>query len=217
MKRMRNYRAVLFDMDGTLIDSFDGIVELFLESLSALGVTSATEQSVREVIGFPLADCFARFVAAEHVDRAVAYYRARYEVRMHDISPPFPGAVELLDALRAAGIGTGIVSNKRAAAVRAIIGGKGWPLSIIVAEGDGFASKPAPDMLHHACDRLSLSREHVLYVGDSHLDAEAARAAGIDFAGVLTGELKSFHQFPHVGAFESLTHLHHALLGPQTA
>lgn len=217
MNGMRNYRAVLFDMDGTLIDSFDGIVELFQESLVSLGVTSATEQAVREVIGFPLAECFSRFVPEAQVDAAVTYYRARYEVRMHDISPPFPGAVELLDALRAAGIGTGIVSNKRAAAVRAIIGGKGWPLSVIVAEGDGFASKPAPDMLHHAAGQLSLSREHVLYVGDSHLDAEAARAAGIDFAGVLTGELKSFHEFPHVGAFATLTDLHHALLGPQAA
>lgn len=216
MNGMRNYRAVLFDMDGTLIDSFDGIVELFQESLVALGA-SATEQAVREVIGFPLAECFSRFVPDEQVESAVTYYRARYEVRMHDISPPFPGAVELLGALRAAGIGTGIVSNKRGAAVRAIIGGKGWPLSIIVAEGDGFASKPSPDMLLHAVERLALTREHVLYVGDSHLDAEAARAAGIDFAGVLTGELKSFHEFPHVGAFASLTHLHHALLGSQTA
>lgn len=213
---MKRYRAVLFDLDGTLIDSFDGIVDIFQETLTALG-TSATEQAVREVIGMPLADCFARFVAGNEVDRAVIRYRARYEVRMHDISPPFPGTVELLGALRAAGLGTGIVSNKRATAVRAILERKGWPLSVIVGEGDGFASKPAPDMLHHACDRLSLTREQVLYVGDSALDAAAARAAGIDFAGVLTGELKSFSEFPHVGVFATLGDLHHALLGSQTA
>lgn len=214
---MKAYQAVLFDLDGTLIDSFEGIVTLFQETLDGLGHPGVTAQAVREVIGFPLAECFARFVAPPQVDLAVTRYRAEYEQRMHEISPPFAGAVELLESLRDAGIHTGVVSNKRSAAVRSILSRKGWPLSVIVAEGDGHASKPAPDMLVAAAGKLGLARADVLYVGDSALDAAAAKAAEIDFAGVLTGELRSFADFAHVGAYPSLAELQHALLGPEAA
>jgi phosphoglycolate phosphatase len=197
------YKAVFFDLDGTLIDSFDGIVTLFLESLDALGVNDCTPAQIRALIGIPLDQCFARFVSGDAVDQAVAFYRARYEVRMHDISPPFPGVAAMLAALREAGVVTGVISNKRAAAVRSILGRKGWPIDIIVGEGEGVASKPAPDMLWHAARAVEIAHHEALYVGDSRLDAQAAAAAAFDFAGVTTGEMRAadFAAYPNVGVF----------------
>lgn len=210
---MKEYRAVFFDLDGTLIDSFAGIVMLFQEALAAHARSDVTEHQVREIIGLPLADCFAHFLPGPHVDSAVKHYRDRYTMLMHDISPGFPGAPELLAALAGAGHVTGVISNKRAQAVRAILERKGWPLHIIVGEGDGPASKPAPDMLVHAAGKAGVAHEEVLYVGDSSLDARAAEAAKIDFAGLTTGELtvEQFRAFPHVGVFASLTELRRAL------
>jgi phosphoglycolate phosphatase len=210
---VKQYRAVFFDLDGTLIDSFDGIVRLFLEALAAHERPDVTGQQVREIIGAPLADCFANFLPGHQVDAAVKHYRAQYEVLMHDISPGFPGAPELLAALSAAGRSTGVISNKRAQAVRAILAHKGWPLHIIVGEGDGPASKPAPDMLFHAAEKAGVGRGEVLYVGDSSLDARAAQAAQMDFVGLTTGELtvEQFRAFPHVGVYASLDELRRAL------
>ena len=211
---MKQYQAVFFDLDGTLIDSFEGIVRLFQETLVAHARPDVTERAVREIIGLPLADCFAKFLAAAPaIDSAVKHYRAQYEVLMHDISPGFPGADELLAALARAGLKTGVVSNKRAQAVRAILQRKGWPLHIVVGEGDGPASKPAPDMLFHAADQAGVAHADVLYVGDSSLDARAAQAARFDFAGLTTGELtrEEFRAFPHVGVYTSLAELRTAL------
>ncbi len=213
MHVLPSYRAVLFDLDGTLIDSFDGIVELFQSSLQQLGYMDVPEHDVRRIIGVPLADCFAKFMSADQVDAAVALYREQYVVRMHDISPPFPGAVALLAGLSAQGILTGVVSNKRGSAVRSILERKGWEFNVIVGEGDGIPAKPAPDMLHHAVERLGLTKVDCLYVGDGPLDAGAAAAAGIAFAGVTSGELTvtDFARWSNVGVFHTLPELAAAL------
>lgn len=213
VKYLPEYRAVLFDLDGTLLNSFDGIVELFQASLQQLGCMDIPEQAVRRIIGLPLADCFAKFMSADQVDAAVALYREQYVLRMHDISPPFPGAEALLTGLTAQGIQTGVVSNKRGSAVRSILERKGWRLDVIVGEGDGIPAKPEPDMLFSAIETLGVSKADVLYVGDGPLDAGAAAAAGMAFAGVTTGELSvaDFAQWPHVGVFHSLPDLATAL------
>ena len=209
------HEAVLFDLDGTLIDSFDGIVGLFLESMEGLGMGGVSEAAVRDIIGLPLDACFARFLPQDRVDHAVQFYRTRYVDRMHDISPSFPGAEGLLSELKAAGIQLGIVSNKRAGPLREIVGRKGWPVDIVLGEGEGIPAKPAPDLLWAACDRLGVDRRHVLFVGDSHLDAVAAEAAGLSFAALTTGEMAEadFSRWAKVGVFPSLMELREFLLG----
>ncbi len=192
-------KAVLFDLDGTLIDSLPGISALFRKVLDDLGRPDVSDEEVRALIGIPLADCFARYLPAERVEEAVLGYRAIYERTMHDISPPFPESARLLDGLHARGIRTGVVSNKRAQAVRELLERKGWPLDVIVGEGEGIAPKPAPDMLLHALERIDVRPEEALYVGDSELDALAAAAAGMPFIALTTGHTPAA-AFGRVGA-----------------
>lgn len=201
-------RAILFDLDGTLIDSFDGILDLFLAVLADMNRGDVGDEAVRPLIGRPLDDCFACFLSGEDVSRAADEYRTRYAACMLDISPPFPGTEALLRQLRAEGVKVGVVSNKRASAVRGIVEGHGWDVDIVYGEGEGVRPKPSPDLILAALDALDLRPEQALYVGDSTLDGAAARAAGTPFVALTTGAhdarelaVDACGSFPSVAAF----------------
>ncbi len=209
---MEKPRALLFDLDGTLIDSFDGIVQIFLEVLGEMGVTGASADDVRPMIGIPLEDCYAAFVPRARVGEAVERYRANYVGRMHDISPAYAGARELLEALRSVGVRTGVVSNKRGAAVREILARKGWTLDVILGEGEGIRAKPEPDLILAACERVGVKPDEAMYVGDSIFDARAALAAGVPFAGLTTGAHAADELDERAtGLFSTLAHFSRAL------
>jgi len=126
----------------------------------------------------------------------VALERQRRETTL------FPGAVELLKGLKESGIRAGIVSSKRGDTIEIIMDRYGVLdcLDLVIGSHDVKNHKPHPEGLLWAVQRLELEKEDILFCGDTVIDAETAKNAGIDFAAVLNGttEADAFAAWPHV-------------------
>jgi len=180
--------AVLFDLDGTLIDSHDLIIASFRHACRMVldRDMSADEAQVRW--GQPLATRFAA-VAPEHVGALVDAYTAHYDAHEPTLASVFPGVPEMLDALAQRGQKLAVVTAKRrraAAQALRVLGLEPWFAAALGAE-DAPAPKPAPDPVYEALRRLGVARDAALMVGDGEFDVRAAKAAGVRSAAALWG------------------------------
>jgi phosphoglycolate phosphatase len=182
-------RAVVFDLDGTLVDSaaaINGVAGRFLRELGAEPLDLAeTKRFVGRGVPRFLEQAFAaRGIGMEDFDRHVARFHQLYEAAPGEENVPYPGAEEMLDALAGAGVALGLCTNKPAAPTRNVLEALGWAgrFGAVVA-GDTLAvKKPDPAPLRHAIAALGADPAAVLYVGDSEVDAETAVNAGLPFA-----------------------------------
>lgn len=179
-ERIARTKCVLFDLDGTLIDT----VELILTSMrhtteTVLGEALPDDVLMRDV-GIPLATQLEAF-SAERVDELITVYR-EHNWRVHDdLVKEYPGVTETLVSLRDRGLAMGVVTSKMGVSARrglALFGLDEY-LPVIVACDDVDKHKPLPDPLLHAAAMLGMSADECAYVGDSPYDMAAARAAGM--------------------------------------
>lgn len=178
--------GIVFDLDGTLVDSFADIIAAFRRSFDTIGVGAPSVAEVRPLIGLDLRDMYIRFVEAAHIDTLIAGYRADYAERCVDTTQPFPGVVDLLRDLGASGVSRAVATTKTTWMARTVTAKVGLdPLLEHVQGTDGFAHKPAPDVVLHAV--RALDRPVTWMVGDSWLDIEAGRAAGLRTCAVTWG------------------------------
>lgn len=181
-------RAVLFDLDGTLIDSHRLIVASFRHAcLSILG-RETTDADAQVRWGQPLPVRFAA-VAPDRIPALVDAYAAYYTAHERALAAVFPGVPEMLDALTRAGRILGVVTSKRSrAAVQAVevLGLAPW-ISTTVGADDVPAPKPAADPVREALRRLGMETASALMVGDGVFDVQAARAAEVRAAAALWG------------------------------
>lgn len=182
--------AVLFDLDGTLIDTYDLILVTFRHATrEVLGRTIPDEELMAKV-GQPLATQMWDFTDDASVQQElVAAYR-EYNARVHgDLIKLFPGTVDMLERLKDAGVPLGVVTSKRH--VSAVQGLASFNLEhyfdFLIGSDDWPEHKPHPGPVAHGCDRLGLAHEQVLYVGDSPFDIQSGNAAGCATAAVLWG------------------------------
>ncbi len=175
------FPVVLFDLDGTLIDSGPIILASMRHaSLSVLGV-EADEELVRSAIGGPGLVAQMRELAPDRVDELVDAYRAHNEP-LHDGLEAFDGILELLPLLRAEGRRLGIVTAKRRATVAlafARLPQLEEVTDVLVGADDTERHKPEPDPLLRALELLGAEAGDAAYVGDSPFDIRAAKAAGV--------------------------------------
>jgi HAD superfamily hydrolase (TIGR01509 family) len=178
--------AVLFDLDGVLIDSYRVWYELLNAAAAELGYPSISPGLFRECWGQGSRLDRERFFPRHTLEEVERYYQDHFLEHV-DALEVAPGVPELFEALRARSLGSGVVTNTpRALAARLVRRARASP--DVVVGGDEVAKpKPAPDMIWLACERLGVSPARVLVVGDSRHDREAARAAGARFAGLRTG------------------------------
>jgi 2-phosphoglycolate phosphatase len=190
-------RAVLFDLDGTLIDSFQGIHEALTHAMSTLGFEPLPFDVVRRMVGHGLEALLSRAfqvdLQSEIVARALPIYRASYADIAVSSARPFAYAGTLLAALHARGVKLGIASNKPSYFSKQIIKGLGWDAFFASVMGPDLVSAPKPDpaMLRALCGELGVSVKDTLYVGDMTVDLETARAADMDVVLVASGSMSA--------------------------
>ena len=175
-----NFKAVFFDFDYTLADGTEAIVAGFRYAFGRMGLPEPTEEAIRPTIGMVLEDEFT-FLSGEADPARRAEFRQLYTEKagpMHvSVTRLFPGALELLTALKRRGIPTGIVSTKKTATIRDVAEARGiTPLLSSILGGDQVsAPKPDPEGLLASLTALGLEPHEVLFCGDTVIDGEAAR------------------------------------------
>jgi phosphoglycolate phosphatase len=204
-------RAILFDFDLTLADSARAVAECANRTLIDMGYSTAPESEVRATIGHPLQTCFRMITRCADPDRAEEFktrFVAHADRVMSTMIGWFPEALPALNALRGAGVTMGIVSTKYRYRIEEILANleSSHLFDVIIGEEDVAALKPDPEGLLQACARLGAAMEDCLYVGDTLIDWETARAAGCAFVGVLSGATTR-RDFEREGATVILNHV----------
>ena len=181
-------RAVLLDLDGTLLDTAPEIAAAAADMLSELGLDPVDPLRVRDFIGKGIPHLVRRTLEASlgrapderRVGSAMEGFFFHYAKRNGRMSKPYPGVLEGIAELRAKGFALACVTNKTAQFTIPLLEATGLAgFFPVVVSGDTMPKKkPAPDPLLEACRRLGIPALEALMIGDSRNDALAARAAG---------------------------------------
>lgn len=217
-----DYQGVFFDFDYTLGDSTAAIAEGYRRGFRALGLAEPTVEQVRATVGMRLEDGYTHLTGDGDPVRQAEFHRlfansvgvnAQGEDRklMIEGTKLLPGAAELLSALKGAGVPAAIVSTKPGDTIRRIFEHQGQLdlLNLVVGGDEVSRSKPDPEGLRLALERLNLTAEQVLFCGDTVIDAATAQAGGCDFCAVLNGTTprEAFADYPHVYIADDLSQL----------
>lgn len=186
------YKAVLFDMDGTVLDTLGDLTNAVNHSLR---VFSMPERSTAEVAGFLgngaaylISHAVPEGTSPELTAEVLKYYSPWYTEHCAILTAPYPGIIPLMEALKDAGIKQAVISNKQDSAVKPLAA-QHFPglLDFAVGESATVRRKPNPDAVLAALKEMGVSREDAIYVGDTEVDIETAKNAEIDCAVVSWG------------------------------
>lgn len=189
---MDNIRAVIFDLDGTLLNTLDDLAGAVNHALAAHGFPQRTVEEVRRFVGNGIANLIHRALPdgtdADTEAAVLATFRAYYADHCLDATAPYDGVMPMLAALRDAGIPMAVVSNKIESAVEALRQ-RFFADTVTVAIGDhpSRPRKPAPDGTYAALARLGVTPEEAIFVGDSEVDVDTAHHAGMRLLAVTWG------------------------------
>lgn len=178
-------RAIVFDLDGTLVDSAPDIHAAAARILAEEGRDPLPLPVIRSFIGNGVPTLIARVIDAAGLDpddhgRLTARFMAFYDAAPADLTRPFPGVPEALAALAEAGFALGLCTNKPASATRGVLAALGLDRFDVLVCGDSLTvRKPDPSVLEETFRRLGADG---IYVGDSEVDAETAKRALRPFA-----------------------------------
>lgn len=186
------YKAVIFDMDGTILNTLDDLADATNHSLRVCGYPERSIDEVRQFVGNGIRKLIERAVpintSVSDIDRVfntfIEYYKDHSAIK----TCVYQGISELLHDLRKSGCKTGVVSNKADFAVQDLC--KKYfkdMFDVSVGERAGVQRKPAPDSLNEALRLLNCEKADAIYVGDSDVDIETAKNAGIPCIGVAWG------------------------------
>ena len=177
--------AILFDLDGTLLDTDAFISGAFDASLKAAGAGALDVAAYRRVIGQPLAACYA-YLAPGHDVQALCEHHRVWQTQHLDLVRPMRGAAELLTALRERGVPRAVVTtrSRRSSIPSLDQAGLLSLLDTVVSAEDVSKHKPDPEPLRLAMSRLGVGPTGTVMVGDTPADVNAARAAGVFGVGV---------------------------------
>ena len=193
---MPAFAALLFDLDGTLIDSVQLILESYRHTLASHGIPPRTDEEWLRGVGTPLAAQFAPWQDDQGtLEAMIATYR-EYNLANHDrMVREFPGVVETVRAVRARRLKTGLVTSKaRSGALRGLrLVGLEDAMDVLVCADEVTNAKPHPEPVAKAVELLGADPATTLFVGDSIHDLNSGRAAGVRTAAVLWGPFSRAH------------------------
>ncbi len=183
--------TVIFDMDGTILNTIDDLHESVNHVLRANGYP---ERSLKEVLSF-VGNGIGRLVKLSipqghsdaEFDRVLAQFTEYYTEHMNDKTRPYEGITALMSRLKKAGYKMAIVSNKFQAGVDELKSKYYTDVDVALGEQAGIPKKPAPDTVNMALEMLGSKKENAVYIGDSEVDLETAQNAGLPCIAVLWG------------------------------
>ena len=209
-------KLVIFDLDGTLLDTIADLAESANYALKQLDYPTHPVDAIRTFVGNGINKLLERALPAheqteENIMRMRSHFVPYYDIHNADLSTPYPGIVSLLEDLQAKGILIAVASNKYQEATVKLV--KQYFPNIdfveILGQREGINVKPDPSIVFDILQKANLSKENVLYVGDSGVDMQTAINAGVDAVGVTWGfrpqaELESFRPMGLIDKAEDL-------------
>lgn len=186
------YRAIVWDLDGTLLDTLDDLTGATNYALAQHALAPRTREEVRRFVGNGIRKLIERAVppgtAADVREAVYGTFCAYYGAHCNDATKPYPGVMQLLAELHGAGMPMAIVSNKADFAVRELAAAYfGGLIPVAAGARDGLRTKPAPDLVFAALREMGVSPEEAVYIGDSEVDVRTAANAGMDCISVCWG------------------------------
>lgn len=198
-------KLIIFDLDGTLLNTIADLAQSTNHALDALGYPTHEEAAYNFMVGNGINKLFERALpegekTEENVLRVRKEFIPYYDVHNADKSRPYPGITELLTQLQAQGLLLAVASNKYQAATEKLIAHY-FPeihFTAVFGQRDGVNVKPDPVIVEDILSIARTAKEDVLYVGDSGVDMQTAINAGVTACGVTWGfrprkELEAFH------------------------
>jgi 2-phosphoglycolate phosphatase len=181
-------KAVLFDLDGTLIDSAEAIVQSFMHTFETLGLPLPDRDEIVRTIGAPLKVQFGN-ISDHDIEELLEVYREHYFATSPEKTFLLPGVEECLSGLTELGIKLGIATSKGQHGSNLLLNHLGVRhfFGVIIGGDDVDRHKPDPQPLILGMESLQVFSEELFYVGDTPYDTEASRRAGIRCLGVSTG------------------------------
>ena len=182
--------SVIFDLDGTLLDTLDDLAAAINYAVQKQGYPPHSRDAVRSFVGNGAGTAIRRALpldcdALEHT-KTLASFREYYQEHRTDATRPYDGIEKMLADIQARGIRVAVVSNKADENVKALCQAY-FGIEIAVGDQEGMPRKPAPDGVAKAMEQMGADVDRTVYVGDSEVDVETARNAGIPCLAVTWG------------------------------
>lgn len=189
---MSRYETVIFDLDGTLLNTLEDLTDSVNFALTACDMPLRTIEEVRCFVGNGVRNLMIKAVpdgeANARFEETFSIFKEHYGEHCNDKTGPYEGVLELMAELKKKGYVMGIVSNKIDSAVKEL-NSKYFSeyIQIAIGESEGVQRKPAPDTVYAALKELGKDKDTAVYIGDSEVDLATARNAGIPCISVLWG------------------------------
>jgi 2-phosphoglycolate phosphatase len=189
MEESGKVTGVIFDLDGTLVDSYQAIYLSFKYTYEQIGIPPLPFEKVKKAVGLGIGITFRELLGEGEVARALSLFRQKYAEVFRDNTFLLPDVRELLEKLQGAGVHMAVATNKLGNFSRAIF--EHFSLQnffvAIIGDGDVSENKPNPEMIYHAIRKMGVRKEDTAFVGDSVIDIQTARNAGLRVFAVPTG------------------------------
>ena len=186
------YKAVIFDMDGTILNTLEDLKNATNYSLRQFGMPERSLEEVRMFVGNGIRKLVERAVPAgtseEKIAQVFDVFLEYYEIHSADNTSPYPGILELVEKLKKSGIKTAVSTNKADVPAQEL--GREYfngIFDLIVGQQDGLKVKPAPDSVNKILSILDIQKKDAIYIGDSDVDVQTAKNSGLEFIGVSWG------------------------------
>lgn len=179
------YELVIFDLDGTILDTLEDLTDSVNFALAKYGYPIRTIEEIRSFVGDGLLMLVKRAIAPETdevlIQTVLSEQKAYYKEHCADKTKPYEGIIELLEELKKAGCKLAVVSNKADYAVQILCEQyfEGM-FHMAVGEKENVRKKPAPDAVYTVLEELQVEKENAVYIGDSEVDIETAKNAGLE-------------------------------------
>ncbi len=183
------FRSIIFDLDGTLVDSYPAILESLNHVLKKFHKDPIDLETVKKLVGKGIENLITRAIGAENVREGVKAFRGSYDETHRRGTFLLPGVLSTLEGLHRKGIGMSVASNKPSDYSKSILAHLQINQFFLDCYGPdrGVPPKPDPAMLRALIRLMDSSAEDTLYVGDMALDVQTARNAGVRVALIPTG------------------------------